>query len=471
MSNLLIVLVGTGVLMWVFLLQRPSPSKMLTASRWMLLAWGMLLLVHLTSPITFIVLHVSTSTWIYMGIWVAAFCLADNIGFKFRSTPRAVSVRRSPTEISSNAMRICATIAFIGACLLVFSHREALDSDAASLTAALRNTQLGDDSGLLKTVATILACLGLPVALIEICRSVRDQTNVPIRAGVGLISYLSVTFISGGRPGFVMATVSVLIAMVSSVYLSGLGFAKFRKTILIGGAVATVSAGYIMFVVSTRSVGYKGDMDNKIRAVNLLFRSDLDPTFRESVRPMGIIGDTVIESYYYLGTQFPGLDYVLHNYKGPFGGGLTQVPYLTRRIESLFGVRILDPIDTAHNHILEKIGVFPHYFETGAEDTILDFGVFLSIPFVFFCGALSRRARIAALQSRSPVLIALQALICCGAAWTIIFSPFDEQSWSFPLLWFIGIRTFISVRSSLSAVPNHVAPARLIGAGLDNLPS
>ena len=99
--------------------------------------------------------------------------------------------------------------------------------------------------------------------------------------------------------------------------------------------------------------------------------------------------------------------------------------------------------------MFEKIGIFPHFFATAAQNTSLDFGPYLSIPFVFLCGALSQRARRRALLQKGPLQIAMQGLICTGAAWTIIFSPLLEQSWSFPLIWVIAIQIIGEVTSSV----------------------
>jgi hypothetical protein len=338
-------------------------------------------------------------------------------------------------------MRICAVLAVAGALFLANNSRDmVMSSNATSVIANLRNTQLESDSNMLKSVATLLACGGLLVILVEACRAVRDQSNIPLRGWLGLLAYIAVTITNGGRPGFILATLSLIIAEIASVYLFGLGFAAFRKIMITGCLLVAICIGYITFVVSTRNISYTGGMDNKIDMVNSLMVSNLDPNFRESLRPFGAFGDAVIESFYYLGTQFPGLDFALrHSEGGPYGLGLEEVPFLTRRLESLTGKVILQPMWDAQEREFAKYGVFPHFFATAPGNTLGDFGVVLSIPFVFLGGVVSRRARFRALQSRAPFSIALQALICTGAAWTIILSPLEEQSWSFPLMWFILI--------------------------------
>ena len=119
-------------------------------------------------------------------------------------------------------------------------------------------------------------------------------------------------------------------------------------------------------------------------------------------------------------------------------GGL-EFAVFARRVENLFGIQILDPADKSDEAMFARVGFNPHFFRTAVHSTFTDFGLVMGILFVFLCGALSRRARIRALQSKEPFSIALQALICSGATFTVISSPFEEGTFFFPLLWFIAI--------------------------------
>jgi len=441
MWNVLGVLCGTVILAWALFIRRPSARKILSASRWMLLSWGVLFLVHCLSPITFYVLSVSWRAWAFSAVWVGTFVLADNIHFTFYTRPKPVPVAQQAVECSVRSMRVCAAFAVAGALLLAYTHRTAYTSDnSISLITQLRNAQVsGQDSGLLNTIASALACGGLPVTLIEVCRAVVKRSTIPLRGGFSLIAYLAVTIITGGRPGFILGTLSIIVALSASIYCSGLKFARFRKILVAGCLITVTSICGMIYVTSSRTSGFTGDTDRKIELLNRLLATDIDPGFRDSLRPFGVFGDSVIEMFYCLGTQFASIDSTLRYYQGPYGFGLVDLPFLTRRLESISGIVLAEPLNDANNRMFEKIGVWPHFFTSAAALTVEDFGVVLSIPFVFLCGVLSWQARFRALQSQTPFSIALQALICSGAAWTIIMSPSDEQTWAFPLMWFILI--------------------------------
>jgi hypothetical protein len=445
MWNLLAVLSGSIILAWLLFLRRPGAEKVLSASRWMLLAWGFLTLVHFASPIHYQTLRLSLSTWLYCGLWVGCFVLADNVRFTFGAKSMPMRSSAQCAKCPERMMQVLVLVAVVGAVLLIHIRMQTVaSSDLASLLSDLRDTQIGgSDSGLAKTVATVLACLGLVVALIDTSNAVRTQCRPPLRAGIALLAYFAVTVSTGGRPGIVLGTVSLFVTVIASVYLAELGFAKFRALLVIGAVVVVTAFGYMMVVVSTRTNGWTGGMDNKVTVMNMMWASELEPGFRESLQRVGVVGDTVVESFYYISPQLYGLDHALHNYLGPFGMGGAQFPVIARRVESLFGIEILDPLNESDTRIFDRVGVSPHFFRTAVHTTFVDFGALLSVPFVFVCGVLTRRARLRALQSRAPFYVAFQALICCGVAWTIIYSPFAEQSWSFPLMWFVFIEVLI----------------------------
>jgi hypothetical protein len=443
MWNFIAVVSGTIGLAGVLFYYRPAARKILSASRWMLLTWGFLLLVHFTSPVIYHNFNISFSTWLYCGLWLATFVVADNVRFTLWSKADTERAPLRSVLYSIRTMRVLATLSIAGGILLVYTRLNTLSGfDITSVLYDLRVTQVAtEDIGLAKTLSTVLASLGLIVGLVEISNAVRTRTRIPIRGGLSLLAYLIVPISAGGRSGFVLATISLIVAVCASIYLSGLGFAKFRALLIVSALMIVAALGYIMLVVSSRGASDGGSMDTQVAFMNRWWNCELRPGFTDSVRPFGVLGDTITDSFYYLSPQFYGLDFILHQYHGPFTMGGLEFAVFARRVENLFGIQILDPADKSDEAMFAKAGFNPHFFRTAVHATFVDFGLVLSIPFVFLCGALSRRARIRALQSKEPFSIALQALICSGATFTVISSPFGEGTFLFPLLWFIAIFT------------------------------
>ena len=173
---------------------------------------------------------------------------------------------------------------------------------------------------------------------------------------------------------------------------------------------------------------------------NILNQSFLGEDFRESLRPSGPVGDVIIEGFYYLSPQLYGLEYSLQHYQGNWGWGVVQFPYFARRIEQVLDVNWIQDITNADQAPFEELGLAPNFFRTAVHSTFIDFGPVLGLLFVLGCGFLAGRTRSSAIHNPTPVSIALQALICAGAAWTIIFSPFIELGWAFPLMWFLVLK-------------------------------
>lgn len=451
MLNFLLVLFGGAIMTWLLFARRPSAEKLLSTSRWMLFTWGLLILVHVASPIHYLTFNLTLSTWLYCGLWLGTFLLADNVRFSLFSFG-ASSRPRNYEEPSSRALTIICLLAFVGMVILAYQGRSVTSADEA-LLAALREAQLeGSDGGFLKTIATVLACGGLVVALTDFSSAILRKTRVTLRALIGLVSYISVTFFSGGRPGIVLGALSAFTAVVASNYLSSTGRRNLKPMIITSVLLTAIGGGYIAAVVSTRTTGWVGGMDNKIDLMNQMEDSDLEPGFRESLRPAGVLGDTIVESFYYLSPQLYGLEFSIDHYRGPLGWGAIEFPYIARRLESDSGSGIFEVISEADSRTFEEAGLSPHFFQTAVRTTSLDFGQVLGLCFVFLCGVLSRRSRSRALETRSPFAIGCQALLCSGAAWSIIISPFAEQSWSFPLLWFVGIQVMLEPIHSFVAI-------------------
>jgi len=459
-SNLLIVIAGTFLSAWLLFLRGPSAGKTLNASRWMLFAWSMLVLVHISSPIRYLSLKLSLSTWMYCGLWIGTFIVADNV--RFSIFPNKLSTGpRERREMPSRAIGTICVMAVAGMIVLAYQSRSVASGDEG-LLAAFRDAQLaqleGGEGDLLKTIATVLACGGLVVALTDTSRAMLRGSRIPLRALIGFASYLSVTVFTAGRPGIVLGALSVFTAIVSSGFLGGSGKRNLKRVVVTGIVLFAVGGAYIAAVVSTRTTGWTGGMENKIDLMNEMGNSELSSRFRESLRPAGVLGDTVIESFYYLSPQLYGLQRSLNHYRGPMGWGAIEFAYIDRRIEAISNVRRFENVIDADAQSFEDVEVSPHFFQTAVQTTNLDFGRVLGLCFVFLCGVLSRRSRTRALDTHSPFAIGRQALICSGAAWSIIFSPFAEQSWSFPLLWFITIPiVFERGQSFLAALSRPVS--------------
>lgn len=436
MVNLIGVVGGTTVLAWALFLSHPNAKKTLSASRWMILAWGALFLVHVFSPITYLVYELSPKTIIYALLWIGLFVLGDIVGAnRYGSLSKRQKLQVLVWWQRLPKRRLVTAVAFIsilGAMYLLLSVR-----NLSSLTdlAQLRQLQVtGEQSGLGKTVATFLASGGLVAFGIELSSAILLDRRIRPVAWIALLAYFAIYYLSAGRSGMVLGGLMIMAVMFGSLQIRRGHYRFTRHLFAAFGILLLLIFAYIAFVVTTRASGWAGTMDNKIMYLNVLQQSELDSSFRESLRPLGSAGDAVIEMFYYLSPQLYGFEHGIEQYKGALGLGAVQFPYITRRVEHLFGVAILHPIIEADQIAFERFDLAPNFFRTALHTTFLDFGLVGGLVFSTINGFLAGRVRRTTLRLRSPLWITLQGLICAGAAWTVIFSPYVEQGWAFPLI-------------------------------------
>lgn len=452
MRNFLGVFLGTGALAWILFVRRPSAHKTLSASRWMLLAWGGLGLVHWLSPIEYLAYRLSTGTVLYCLLWIGFFVLGDRLGFKLRLKRRCIPMLR-PTTTTRRRRRFTCVLTMVAVAGMIYLGSMAwrtVISGGVSWFAGIRQAQLeAVGAGLVKTVAIILACGGLVAFAVDLSSSILSNRKVRWLSGLGLLAYLSVYLTTGGRLGLILGGVSLLAVMMASLQFLRTRY-QWLKPMLFLIALGILLGGiYSASVAIGRTLGWSGTIDNKIAFLNLTYQSRLDEEFRESLRPFGVAGDLTIELFYYLSPQLYGLEHGLTYYRGNLGWGAVQFPYITRRIEQVFNVNLLQRIVDEDRIAFIQRGLAPNFFRTAVQTTSLDFGPVLALPFVGLCGFLAGRSHTRGMRTRSPYALALQGLVCAGATFTIIYSPFVEPGWAFPVLWLLVLRV----------LPKRSAPA------------
>lgn len=457
MTNFVAVVIGFIIIVWLLLVRRPSIVKTLAAWRWMVLAWGLLILVHLFSPIEYLSFHLSISTVLYCALWIGLFVLGDILGCRSSRNQSFPGIDAKPpfaTAYNRRMIRNLTVLSLVGLVLLGIATKIGSVLAGASGLTQLRIFQTeGVNEGIIKTVATFLSSVGLLAFSVDLSAAILANRKFHWFSTAGFAAYLCIYVFSGGRSGLILGGGCLLIVVVASQQFLKKRYRYFKRLVALLMLTGILGFGYFIAVVTTRTLGWAGSMDNKVMLFSSLSQSVLDEGFRESLRPIGPAGDAVIEVFYYLSPQLYGLEHSLRYYRGDLGWGMTQFPYITRRFEQLFDVRLLEGIFAADERAFEQSGLNPHFFRTAVDSTFLDFGIILGLPFVLGCGFLAGRNRATAIRLRAPLVIALQAFICSGAAWTIIFSPFIETGWAFPLIWFLLLRA--TMKRSQPLIQRH----------------
>lgn len=475
MIQIAIVLGGSALLVYALFVRARQPDAILSSWRWMLSTWGLLTLFGLTSPVSYD--RMSTDPWtvVYLVLWVASYVLGDVWAYR-RATarhPLAPPERPGPVPAAPDAQEaqpgaaepllfhLLIALSVVGAAGFGYLMLSSVGADdSVGLLAELRDLQVaGEVSSPGATVLQLMAFSGLPVALILIANAIRRGLPVPLLVWLGIMSSASVYMTTAGRQGLVITSFACIATVVSSFALGKAPYAHRRSLFAPLAGVLLIFAGYFVYNVATRGT-VDGDMDIKLEMIERVYGAYVDPGFRESVRPLGSLGDTACELYLYLGTQLPGLSALLREYRVGLDFGIGLVPYFTRRLESLLGLNLLDPIYNGQKDVFLNMGMPGNFFLTAAGSTFESFGTWGGLLVVWAAGAVAGWHRRRVQRAPTGQGLAVQAMLCAGAAFTIIFSPTIEAGWAFPMLWLLVIAWLgRSRRPSPTAATSGASPS------------
>ena len=449
MTNLLIVLTVTLLLIYFLFIRSWRKLVVLSAWRWIVLMWGLLGIVNLTSPVVIARLPITATAVVYLMAWVALFVFGDLMGMRLARPRSNPGDAPSGPDYSAQgrvakALLLISLVGAVGFAYVFLAGGG--DSSGLEVMAELRDLQVGSDSSLAKTVFTFMAFAGLPASLLLISKAIATGTEVPILAWVAALSGVSKYILTSGRQGIVITGIVLLVTIVGGLQLREKAYKPIRSLVAPMVAVLVAFVVYFSLIVGHRS-NIGGTIDNKLAFVENVFDIRVDPGFRESMRPLGPGGDMAIELYSYLSTQVPGFSLMLSSYQGPVHFGIGLVPFIARRLESLAEVKILDPIEDATKVVFLEKGMPANFYRSAANSTFLAYRGFGGLVCILFCGFLAGRTRKSLMLDPTPLKLALQCMICAGAAFTIVYSPSEEEGWIFPMVWLLLLAFLYSVRS------------------------
>jgi len=437
-TSVLTVLGGQALLVYLLFLRPGGVRPASAAWRWMVMAWGSLALTSLTTPIRIERLSLSGSTAVYVTLWILCFTYGDHLGYRYGQLPEGTPSDAQPVEEGmarlSNWLLLASGLGAIGFGHLMLSEVDSFE--AAGVLAELRQIQLETDQGGLRTVYQVLAFAGLPASLVLVARSLRQDLPVPLHAWTGVLFSISIYFLSAGRQGIAISSIALIVTIVGQAGRRPTPYAHVRSIALPLLAVFGLFVGYFAYNVSTRSTG-GGTMDDKLAMIERVYGIYVSESFRTSIAPLGSLGDTFTELYGYFGTQLPGLSASLEGYRGGHDLGLVLIPYVSRRLEWLTGLDVLGPASAAQQEVFANLGIPGNFFQSAVQSTFQSFGRWGALVFIFACGYLAGKTRRRLEHDPAASRVVLQAMICSGAAFTIVFSPTQENGWAFPVLWLL----------------------------------
>jgi hypothetical protein len=398
-----------------------NSTSILRPSFWLFIAYIFLLLTHLFAGINY---HFGNIYRIlpYFILCLMLLVFGERIG-------RTVNLKASTAvlTIKSNTL---ALLSIIGSALFVF--------DILRLNPINFGTRIEDfNVSNFGVIGNALSSFGLLVWLNSLYNYRINKLKIPSMSYLSIVSFVAGGVLSAGRQAVILVVISSVIMLVwSNAKEKESTLTSKNKTIAPRPwgfyIIICLFVSYFMFVSLVRSGIF--DIDNKMAGYEKEMNATTSPETKKIIHNIGGLSDVYLEFSYYYSHELIRLDLLYQNYDYHPTFGLSEMLYLERRVQWLFGKQA----DIAWQHVtiaIEDRGRFTvHTWSTFIADFLVDFGR-IGAPIAcsivgFIYGILYRKFK----KSQNSVTIIRQCIICTGIVFSIQYSPIAELIYFIPLM-------------------------------------
>lgn len=373
--------------------------------------------------------NVSFETVIYVIIAISLFSIGNKLGL-------SVNVSTTP-HFFRLSLKAIAIIAFVGALITIY--------DYFRLNTIVLGARIEDQKvSILSVFGTLLTAFGIICWLYEFFHFLRDRKSIDLYGYLGLLSYISVGVVSGGRQAILLLIIETLLVafFVKKLPNNRKITAKRSNRLsgILGGII--ISAAIIVYLISVSVVRSQIEStEQKVIIMESLAGGKVDDQIIDVADHLGPFSSMYIEFLFYYSHEYPRLSIMVDNYDYPPILGLCQFHYIGRRLSG-----IVEPIireqDKYAEKIVEQAGMYYHTWGTFLNGFIIDYGkigsLFMLVVFGIWGGIYTKNSR----RKDNSICIIRQAIACGGGLFAIQFSPFYDMLWVVSLLFlvFVGIK-------------------------------
>ncbi len=416
-----LVILTLFLVVFIYCLKRIKQADILRMSFWVLFAYAFLVITHLFSGIKYHAGNVY-SVLPYLLVCVFLIFAGEYFGSKIKS-------KNSPTfQISIQKLGI---FSIFGSVLFLF--------DLFRLNTVIFGLRIEEYSiSLIGVLGNALSSMGVIVWLTSLYHYRIHQIKIPFLSYLAVVAYVSGGIAQAGRQAVLLILISSFILYMWTIKqkheYKKVDDSSDQKSIKAWGiiVISIIFVAYFLFISFTRSQIFI--IDNKIAMLEAEFNAKVSDKTLNLVHKAGVFSDIYIESLFYYSHELVRLDVIYKHYDYHVLYGLSQLSYIERRLQWLFGNQgDLSWLEV--EKAVEGKGKFSsHTWGTFITNFIVDFGRFGTLIVCFIVGLLGGIFHRKFLSQKTDLTIVRQCLICAGAVFSIQFSPFAELMWTLPLV-------------------------------------
>jgi oligosaccharide repeat unit polymerase len=292
------------------------------------------------------------------------------------------------------------------------------------------------------TIGNALLGLGILVWLVSLYEYRINGVKIKFLSYLALLSYVSVGIASAGRQAIIIVLVSSLIIFMwtgkerqeknKNLKVNQNHF--FNKSPIPFGLVIFILLffSYFLFISSIRSQIF--EIDNKISMFENTFNAKTSQETINTVHNLGVLSDIYIEVLYYYSHELNHLQAMYKYYDLYPLYGLSQLTYVERRLQWLFGKQSDISWKEIERALESKGKFYSHTWGTFVTNFIIDFGRFGALIACLIMGIIIGIYHRKLINNSNSMSVIRQCLICTGIVFSVQFSPFCEMNWALPLI-------------------------------------
>lgn len=369
---------------------------------WILLWWGIILGVYLSSGINWGNYGLSTDLLLFLSICCFFY-------FSFRKLGTKCKIREASNKewIIDNRIVIGG---YVGLGAFIFDW---LRLNALGITKASYNISF------IGTVGMLFVPILLVFGIYSIGDTLVKRQKISKVGILSLLLYSIPCLLNSGRQNvlYIIVAIIVIWAIETDRYNIKITISARGKKILFVGMICLISLVYIIYNISVKRID-----DNYIST--FLNTHNVPWEIQEDANKLGPFKFLYYNVLSYFGHQIPYLDVMLHEYSGPYLGGMFQFNIISRRLPSFLELdyRL---VWTQVSAIISRFGgMFNASWFSVLGAMIADFSAIFTPVVLAFLGLLVGIARKKFIQYANLKYDVLYCLICIMMFDTIIISPF-----------------------------------------------
>lgn len=283
------------------------------------------------------------------------------------------------------------------------------------------------------TIGFTLLTISLITWLFEFSYAIEDNRLPRLSGIISTILYLMVSVLTAGRQNILIWVITTMIIFFYGIKKKSY---KYTKKILVVMVILIIAIAFYQVLIAETRSGVSG-LDRKVTLYEYMYNSDTSEETVEFCEKFGIFDSSGIEMLYYYSHEIPMFAMFYENYNAEPLYGAYEFSYIARRLPGFL------ELDTSYiwgdiEQFSTRYSVYDHVWRTCLGSFIIDFGRIGTGFFVAVLGFLTGYAYKLWRSKENTFRLVKQAVICTGIAFSIQYSPFQEQGWAYALYW-LGI--------------------------------